>query len=93
MSSVICHISCVMCHLSHVRCHLSHVRCHLLQICVGGGDKVVELVNEESVVNEAYPVKSINRFSKHCCKSLDEYPDNNGGPLISAHLNIREKKY
>ena len=42
-----------MCHVSHVTCHVSPVICHVF---CGFFNKLVELVDEGYVINEAYPV-------------------------------------
>ena len=43
--------------MSHVTCHISNVTCIFEEEkSLGGGDKVVELVDGGYVINEAYPV-------------------------------------
>ena len=72
VSPVTCHMSPVTCHLSYITCHLSTVICPIFffflfsniyiyifsssSILQNKLDIVVELVNEGSVINGAYPV-------------------------------------
>ena len=56
--------------MSYVTCHVSHVMCNFfLLFSFLCSDKVVELVNDGSVIIRAYPVQ----FKMHICSSSDPH--------------------